>query len=298
MTPSVSLHHKGKQPANRLNSAGALPYLLVLPCIIVFTVFVFYPFLKNIYLSLFLTNAASKPVKYVGFANYIRIFKDATFLKTLGISFKFALYVGAGAFILGFILALAANEHVRGSRIYETMYTIPLAIASVPTSMIFFVMMTPSGILNFIFQTNIGWLTDARYALWSVGAVTIWSNMGINVVFLLTGFRNVPHELIECSRIDGAGYFTRLFKIVIPMASPQIFFVIFYNIVASFQSFAQIRLLTKGEPYGTTEILVYSIYKNAFLKSRFETACAMSVVLFLIIFIITRIQFMFERKEY
>lgn len=290
-----------RDPSHRLNrrkSNWYLPYLLVLPCCVIFAVFVFYPFLKNIYLSVMLTNAASHPVQYVGFSNYTRLFTSAAFLKTLRVSFVFALYVGSGSFFIGFILALAANERLRGSRVYETMYSLPLAIASVPTSMIFFVTMTPSGALNWLFQSNIGWLTDARYALYSVGAVTIWSNMGINVVFLLTGFRNIPADLIESSRIDGAGYFTRLFKIIIPMASPQIFFVVFYNIIASFQSFAQIRLLTKGEPYGTTEILIYSIYKSAFLKSRFETACAQSVILFLIIFIITRIQFLFERKDY
>ena len=118
----------------------------------------------------------------------------------------------------------------------------------------------------------------------------------MNVIFLLTGFRNVPPELIESSKIDGAGYWTRVRKVVVPMASPQIFFVVFYNIVTSFQTFAQVRLLTDGGPYYSTNVLIFQIYKEAFYNSRFYTACTMSVVLFFIIFVITRVQFFFEKK--
>jgi sn-glycerol 3-phosphate transport system permease protein len=107
-----------------------------------------------------------------------------------------------------------------------------------------------------------------------VAIVTVWLNIGISFIFLLTGFRNVPEEIIESARIDGAGYFRRLFRIITPIASPQIFFVVFLNIIISFQAFAQVRLLTQGGPSYATHVLVYSIYMSGIRESRFETAIA------------------------
>jgi sn-glycerol 3-phosphate transport system permease protein len=137
---------------------------------------------------------------------------------------------------------------------------------------------------------------DTRFAIFGVAFVTIWLNVGTSFIFLLTGFRNVPDELIESSRIDGAGYFKRLFSVITPVASPQIFFVIFLNIISSFQAFAQIRLLTQGGPSYSTNVLVYTLYQAAIRDSRFETAFTQSMVLFVIILIITIIQFRTEDK--
>jgi len=150
--------------------------------------------------------------------------------------------------------------------------------------------------MNHILGTEIRWLLDARYALLSVGMVTIWLNLGTSFIFLLTGFRNVSEEIIESARIDGAGYFRRLFRIITPIASPQIFFVVFLNIIISFQAFAQIRLLTQGGPSYATNVLVYTIYQAAIRDSRFETAFAQSIVLFVIILIMTLLQFKAEKR--
>ncbi|MEG0540955.1 MAG: sugar ABC transporter permease, partial [Angelakisella sp.] len=139
-------------------------------------------------------------------------------------------------------------------------------------------------------------LLKPEYALYAIAFITVWLGCGINFIFLLTGFRNVPDDVIESATSDGAGYFTRLFRILVPMASPQIFFVIFYNITISFQSFAQVRLLTDGGPQYSTNVLVYSIYQSGIRDGRFETAFAQSVILFTIILIITIIQFSFEKK--
>lgn len=274
-----------------------LPYLLLLPSIIVLCMFVFYPFVRNIVLSLTMTDVAGNVVKFVGFRNYQRLFSNKTFLNSMQVSFRFAAMVGIPSFVIGFVLALTATEQRRGSRIYETMYTMPLVIAAAPASAIWYMVFSSTGgMLNFLTGMNRQWLSDPQTAIWCVAAVTVWANLGLNVIFLLTGFRNVPQDLIESAKIDGAGYFTRVVRIVIPLASPQIFFVIFYNIVTSFQTFAQVRLLTDGGPYYSTNVLIFQIYKEAFYNSRFYNACAMSVILFLVVFIITRVQFFFEKR--
>lgn len=282
---------------NRKKKWEWTPYLLLLPSAVILGGFVFLPFFKNIYISLTLTDAVGNPIKFVGLRNYIRILTSEEFQSTLIRTFRFALMVGVPSFVIGFILALASSEHRRGSRIYETMYTLPLVIAAAPASVIWYLIFAPhAGILNFLLGTDYAWLAEPDKAFYCVAAVTVWTGLGMNVIFLLTGFRNVPSELVESAQIDGAGYFSRLFHIIIPIASPQIFFVIFYNLILSFQTFAQIRLLTNGGPYQSTKTLIWSIYEEAFRNTRFDYACVQSVILFLIVFILTRIQFLFEKK--
>ncbi len=282
---------------SRLNRLKITPYLMLLPALIVFGVFVFYPFIRTVIISFFLTNATGKPVKFMGFKNYTWLFQSEQFWNSVQVSFKFAFLIGVPTLIFGFVLALMANRRLRGSRSYETLYAVPMAVASAPAAAIWFLIYSSgSGILNYIFNTEIRWLSDQRVALYSLALVTVWMNVGINFIFLLTGLRNVPEELIESATLDGAGYFRKLFKVTIPIASPQIFFVIFLDIVTSFQAFAQVRLLTQGGPAYSTEILVYNIYRTAFIDNRFERACAMSLILFVIIFVITRIQFAMEKK--
>ncbi|MDR1107418.1 MAG: sugar ABC transporter permease [Spirochaetaceae bacterium] len=273
-------------------------YLFLLPALFIFTVFVFMPFAKTVFLSFTLTNSRGGMVEFVGLENYLKLFKNAIFLNSLKLTLIFAPLVGIPTFLAAYFLAALANVRIRGSRVYEVMYSLPMAVASAPAAAIWFMLLSSSksGIVNHILGTDIRWLLDARFALFGVAFVTIWLNMGTSFIFLLTGFRNVPDELIESSRIDGAGYFKRLFNVITPVASPQIFFVIFLNIITSFQAFAQIRLLTQGGPSYSTNVLVYTIYQAAIRDSRFETAFAQSMVLFVIILVITIIQFKTEDK--
>jgi sn-glycerol 3-phosphate transport system permease protein len=274
------------------------PYLFLLPCMIIFLIVIFFPFGKTVLYSFTLTNARGKPVEIVGFENYIKQFTSPGFLNSLKLTLIFAPLVGFPTLIGAFVLAALGNVKTKRSRIYEVMYSLPMAVASAPAAAIWYILFTPgkNGMINFLLGQDIRWLLDDKYALFSVAFVTIWLNLGTSFIFLLTGFRNVPDELIESSRIDGAGYFKRLFSIITPLASPQIFFVIFLNIITSFQVFGQIRLLTQGGPSYSTNILVYSIYQSAIRDSRFETAFAQSMVLFLIILGITLVQFKAENK--
>jgi sn-glycerol 3-phosphate transport system permease protein len=277
-------------------SPGA--YLFLLPCLAVFGVFVFFPFGKTIAYSFTLTNARGAPVEFVGLENYVRQFTSAAFLNSLKLTLVFAPMVCVPTLGAAYFLAALAANRAKGGRIYEVMYSLPMAIASAPAAAIWYVLFTPgrNGMINYLLGTEIRWLLDGRYALWAVAFVAIWLNVGTGFIFLLTGFRNVPEELIESARIDGAGYFRRLFRIVTPVASPQIFFVVFLNIVVSFQVFGQIRLLTQGGPSYSTNILVYTIFQAAIRDSRFETAFAQSMVLFVIILGVTLLQFRTEDR--
>jgi sn-glycerol 3-phosphate transport system permease protein len=286
---------KKKKPFN------PVPYLLLVPCMFIFGVFVFYPFSKTIIYSFALTNSRGAPIEWVGFENYVNLVTGVRFLESLKLTLIFAPVVAIPTLLVAYFLAaMAHGKHERGysGRIYETMFSIPMAVASAPAAAIWFMIFSSgkSGILNHLLGTDIRWLLDGRYALLSVALVTVWLNLGTSFIFLLTGFRNVPEEIIESARIDGAGYLKRLFRIVTPIASPQIFFVVFLNIITSFQAFAQIRFLTQGGPSYATNVLVYTIYQSAIRDSRFETAFAQSMVLFAIILVLTILQFRAEKR--
>jgi sn-glycerol 3-phosphate transport system permease protein len=275
---------------------SSTPYLLIAPVLALFALFSYYPFARTIFLAFSVTDKSGNLKKWVGFGNFKRLFSRPAFWSTIGNTFEFALIVAVCTLLIAMILALLAYKVKRGSRIYQTMYAIPMSIASVPASAMFLFMLKKDGFINRIFGTGIAWLQDPRWALPAVALVTVWLGVGAAFIFLLVGFRNVPEELIESATIDGAGPFQRAVHVLIPVASPQIFFVVFLNIGNSFKAFGQVKLLTAGGPAGASETLVYSIYKEALLNGRFETACAEALILFAIIFIFTRVQFALENK--
>lgn len=288
----------GKKGKKGLNKSGISPYLYLVPSFIVFIIFVFVPFVKTFVLSFSLTNAQGGFIEWAGLSNYARMFKSDQFKNSLMLTFKFAPLIAIPTMVISYFLAALAYKQIRGSRIYEVMFSMPMAIASAPAAAIWWALLSPnqSGIINHLLGKDIRWLLDERYAIYAVAFVTVWIAIGTNFIFLLTGFRNVPEELLESAKIDGSGYFRTLFKIMTPIASPQIFFVLFFNITTSFQAFAQIRLMTEGGPSYSTNVLVYSIYQSAIRDSRYETAYAQSMVLFVIILVVTLIQFKLEDK--
>ncbi len=273
------------------------PFLYLAPAFAVFMIFVFYPFVKTVILSLSRTNLRGEIKSFVGLENFIELFQSPEFYNSIIVTFKFVLLVAAPSVIIGFILALLANNKLKGNRIYELMFSLPMAIASAPAAAIWTMIFHPTnGILNFALGQEIGWLTDPKYALGSIAVVTVWLNLGLNFIFLTTGLRNIPIELLESSSIDGANFFHKLKNIILPMVSPQMFLVIFMNLINAFQAFGQIKLLTQGGPGDSTNVLVHSIYREAFFNGRFETACTQALVLFVIMIMVTLLQFKFEKK--
>ncbi len=273
------------------------PYLLLAPSIILFSVFSFWPFLKTIFLSFSVTDKKGNFVKWVGLTMYKKVITSKTFPKIFANTWKFAAMVGLGTFIVAIFLALLSASKERGSRLYEVLYALPMAVASAPASTIFvFLMRKENGFFNTLLGTDVAWIQDPNWAMIAVAFVTVWLGIGASYIFLLVGFRNVPEELIESAILDGAGPVRRAFSIMIPLASPQIFFVIFLNITASFKAFAQIKMLTGGGPNNATNTLIWSMYQNALMNQRFETACVYAMILFIVIFGVTRVQNFLENR--
>lgn len=240
-----------------------LPYLLTLPSMLLFSMFTFYPFLKTVALSFFLTDKRGNPTKWAGISNWVRVLSKETFWKIIAITLEIAGINLVFTFGLAIFFALLSSQKKKGGKLYQTMYALPMAIASSPAAAIFlFIFRQKNGVVNSLLGgANIGWTTEMPYAMWAVCIMTIWMNVGISYIFLLVGFRAVPQDLIESAYLDGAGVWARIWHVMLPMASPQIFFVLFLNIAISFRSFAQIKLLTGGGPANATKNLIYYIYE-------------------------------------
>lgn len=274
------------------------PYIFLIPALLIFIVFYYYPFGRTIYLSTWVTDALGQPKKFVGIDNYmIRLFGKDAFWQSILSTMKFVVVVALGGLIIGMITSLLTYNRYPGSGFCAAVYAMPVAIASAAASMAFRMIFHPTGgLLNNLLGTQINWL-GGEYQFGSVAAVTIWLQSGINFIFISAGLKSVPHDLYESCAIDGANYWQRLWHITLPAISPTLFFQIIINIINAFQSFSQVKLLTNESPNASTNLIVYAIWHDAFRAQRFETAAARSVVLFVIILVITLIQFSFEKRS-
>lgn len=276
--------------------------LFLLPSILLFSVFLFYPLAKTIYLSFYLTDASGATTVYVGLENYKQIFTSPIFQKSLEVTFLFVLYTVPGTILISLFLALLANERLRGIGIFRTIFSSTMGISVAAASVFWMFLFHPTiGWLNQLLGTfsidPIGWLTDPSWALLSVSISTIWMNIGFTFLILLGGLQSIDRYLYESADIDGAGYFYKLRRITIPMLSPTLFFVITVSFINAFQTFGQVDMLTRGGPQNETNVIVYSIYQEAFMNYKHGAASAQAIILFVMILLLTLIQFKLgERK--
>ncbi|MFV0399428.1 MAG: carbohydrate ABC transporter permease [Oscillospiraceae bacterium] len=292
LSPSAKMK-EALEPPSRI-----IPYLFLLPAMAVFALFSYLPFLKTIAMSFSITDNRGQIKKLVGLLNYTELLGSPEFRETLLTTLKFVPMIFFPTLLLGLFLACLAEKKLKFfSPISETLFALPMAVASASAAVVWKMLFNPSsGALNYLLGTDISWLADKNWALISVALVTVWLQTGITFIFLVTGLRGVPAELAESASIDGCGPLRTFFHIKLPMISPTLFFVVFLNITTSFQTFGQIRLLTQGGPGSSTTVLVYQIYQEAFMNKRYGSAGAMSIILFLLMLCITLIQFRFEKK--
>lgn len=273
-----------------------LPYALLLPSFIFFVAFVYYPFAKTIFTSFSVTTEIGEFVTWAGLSNWKRVFSSMQFWSTIKNTFIMAGICLTFELGIAMLFALMSAKEKKGSKIYQTLFSAPMVIASTAVAAMWsFMFRQDGGIINTIFHANWDLLKDKDSALIVVSLITSWGAIAGQFLWLMVGFRNVPDDLIEASVVDGAGWWTRTIKIMIPMASPQIFYVLFTSIISAFKTFTQIKLLTYGGPAGSTTTLMWQVYNNN-QKGSPELACCWSLLLFIVIFLATRIQFVFEKK--
>ena len=295
MEKSVSQERKRLSRRRQLKLFGT-GMLYLLPAIILLAVFLFYPMFRTLYFSFFEVSGGGQVGEFVGWEHYSSLLQSSEFRKSMKATLLFVLYTVPTEIILALFLAVIASEKLRGIGFFRTIFASTMGVSVAAGATIFLFVLHPSlgvlnHMLNFLGIDSIDWLTNSNWALFSVAMTTVWMHLGMNFIILLAGIQNVSQELYESAEIDGAGYFSKLFKITIPMISPVLFFVAIIAIIGSFQTFGQIDILTRGGPAGATNLIVYSIYQEAFSYGNFGFASAQAIVLFIIILIVTIIQF-------
>jgi ABC-type sugar transport system permease subunit len=283
-----------------LNVRTAMLYLF--PSILLFAVFIFYPMFRTLYLSFFLTDQQGNAALFVGLENYAYLLESPEFLNSIKATVLFVLYTVPIGIILALFLALIANEKLKGIGFFRTMFSSSMGISVAASSVVWLFLFHPSvgmfnRLLHLLHLPQVQWLLDPEWALISVSISTIWLNTGFAFLILLGGLQNIDEYLYESARIDGAGYWYQLRRITIPMLSPTLFFIITISLINAFQTFGQIDILTKGGPSQSTNLIVYSIYREAFINYQFGTASAQAIFLFICILIVTILQFKLGEKK-
>jgi sn-glycerol 3-phosphate transport system permease protein len=277
--------------------ATLISLLYLLPSLVAFAIFVFYPVLKSIWISLHADNPFGGTSDiFVGLDQYKSALTSDSYRNSLKITFLYALYTVPLGLLAALLLAVMANLRLRAISVFRVAFAITIGVSVGAGAVIFALLYNPSvGALNYLLSLvglpAIQWLTHTNTALWAIAIGTIWLGLGFNFTILLSGLQGVPEELYESAKIDGASPVRMFFNVTLPLLSPTLFFVSVISVIAAFQSFAQIDILTKGGPAGSTNVVVYSIYRDAFFNFHSAYASAQAVILFVILVALTGIQF-------
>ncbi|MFC6016447.1 carbohydrate ABC transporter permease [Plantactinospora solaniradicis] len=280
-----------------------LSWLLLLPSVVVFALFIFWPLARTFYLSTHGNDIFGAPSTYVGVDHYTDML-TGEFGRVLATTALFTLVSVLPAVLGALVVVLLLEARLRGVRLLRTAFALPFAFSVATASVVFAVIYNPAigianGLLGAIGVDRVNWLTDPSIALPAVGLATVWMNLGYNVLVLSAGVAAIPPEVVEAARLDGATGWRLATGITIPLLSPQLFFLVVVSTIHALQSFGQIHILTKGGPDDATTTLVYSIYERAFAfgSSDFGGASAQAVVLLVIMLICTAVQFgVLERR--
>lgn len=260
------------------------------------SVFTYYPIIRGIILSFGDYNMFTKKVTWVGLSNYREIFRNKYFYEALGNILKYLIVVPFIQFV-AILTAVLVNQNLPGIKFFRTLFYVPVITGSVIVSMTWRWIYNVDGLLN-SFLLSIGvikepvmWLTDERFALYSVMFVTFWRGIGYYMVIYLAGLQNIPTELYEAAKIDGANSRHLLTKITLPLLKPTMLFCFTISSLAALKVFEEVFLMTQGGSGTTT--MMYLIYDYAFVRFKFGLSTATSVIFAGILITFTVINFKF-----
>ena len=279
------------------------PYMFLLPAGIVLLIFFFIPFFQTIGLSFFdYSNSIYSP-DFTGIKNYIEILHNPVFYKVMINTIIYLVVAVPILAIFPLFLAVLINQKIRGITLYKILIYLPVIVSIVVAAIAFKWLYAQDGILNYLMQLlhlpKIGWLTDPKYAIYSVIIVTIWKGIGYYMMIYLASLMSVPKELYEACDIDGANFWQKHLTVTVPHLMPTIALVSTISSISAMKIFAEIYVMTKGGPLDSTKTIVYYIYEKAFENLDLGYASAMAVILLIIVMIFSLLNiFVFERGKY
>jgi multiple sugar transport system permease protein len=265
--------------------------LLVAPFLIVYGAFLLYPTVRVILLSFTNSDIAGKG-SFIGTANYVRLVKDPTFWASLEHTIYFIVLTVVPNTAVGLIFALLIVNQKRARGVVMALLFLPYILpVSVVTQIWLWVLSAAYGIVNFIFAVKINWFQDARWAMPAVAFVTIWWTVGFNFLLFIAGLEAIPREYYEAAALDGASRGTLLFRYITwPLLWPVTSLVLVLQLIAQWQIFNQVYLLTNGGPFNSTIVVLQYMYQQAFTRYKGGYASTISMALFVLILLTSIVQ--------
>jgi sn-glycerol 3-phosphate transport system permease protein len=279
-----------------------LPYVLIAPQLAITLVFFFWPAGQAIYQSVLREDPFGLSSRFVWFENFEAVLSDEYYLSSLGTTALFSLSVAALSLGVALLLAVQANNVIRGANTYRTLLIWPYAVAPAVAGVLWMFMFHPSiGLLGRgLRMLGVDWnfLLNGPQALLLVIVASAWKQVSYNFIFFLAGLQSIPKSLIEAAAIDGAGPRRRFWTVIFPLLSPIAFFLLVVNMVyAFFDTFGVIHAVTGGGPGKATEILVYKVYYDGMIALDLGGSAAQSVILLAIVIGLTVVQFRYVEKK-
>jgi ABC-type sugar transport system permease subunit len=276
--------------------------LLVGPNLFLFAVFTYWPLIYNGYLSFVRWDMLSPLKIWVGLGNYQRLFTSADFGQIMLTTLIFTFGSVLAICVIGLGMALLLNQKLRGRDSVRGIVFSPVMLSGAAIGIVWIYIFDPRYGLIDIFLDAVGlrspnWLLDPNWALLAVIMVHVWKNVGYAVVIFLAGLQAIPRELYEAATVDGAGSWARFRAVTVPGLSPVLFFLVLTSILAGFQSFAIIKVMTDGGPVGSTTTLVYYLYQQGFVAFNAGRAGVASVVLFVMMLLFTIVQMRYSENN-
>ncbi len=278
-------------------------YLFLAPYLVVVAVFMVYPIFSGLWISLHDWAILGSNRPFVGLANYAKMLGDDTFWKSLGNTLYFVVLSTPLLVVVGLLFALLLNTKVPGRTFFRAAVFLPYILSISVVGMLWLWLLQPRhGLLSWHlrgipFLASVNWLGDPRLAMPSIALTTVWWTVGFNMVLFLAGLQDIPAELRDAAKIDGAGRFQEFWYITLPLLRRITLFVVVMQVIRSFQIFGQVYIMTGGGPYGATRVLVQYIYESGFKYWKMGYASAMAYVLLAFIMVFTLAQIRVGGKE-
>lgn len=267
----------------------------LLPALLGLIIFRIYPLIMSVYDSLFQYSFANKEHFFAGLKNYIEAFTDASFLNSIKVTLILNLIVNPVQVILSFGLALLLIVKLKGQKVFRTLHLIPVTVSFTIACTLWGVLLSPeqglmNSLLNIFGIANQTFLNDKSQALAWVIVIASWKGIGYWLLFFIAGLEDIPTQLHEAAAIDGTNYFIKLRYIILPLMKRTFMFVIVSDTISNFLMFVPPYILTGGGPEGTTDFMMFRIYKSAYKFSNINLASAMIVILLAMLLIVIAIE--------
>jgi multiple sugar transport system permease protein len=287
----------------RLSSDARAAILFLLPFLVPYVVLKLWPIVHGFWISLHNWSSIGGNPTFVGTQNYERILQDALFWRAFGNTVLFTALATPSLIVLGMALALVLNRSLPGGGIFRTLFYLPNMLSVSVISLIFVAVLTAdsSGLINNVLA-NLGiapipFLLNQQTAMPSIALAAVWWTVGFNMLILLAGLQNIPSDVLDAARVDGADGWRQFVWITLPLLRRPLMLVTILQFIACFQVFGLVDVMTRGGPGGATRSLVYYLFERAFTNSQLGYGSAIASILFLILFVVSILQLRFFRRQ-